>query len=316
MKERFLVIANPKAAAGRAQRRWETLLDGLRGQGIEVDCAFTEYPGHAVTLAREACGRYTTLVAAGGDGTVNEVASGILLSAAPDVTLGVIPLGTGNDVAQLQGITSMEEAIQALVSGETRRIDVIEARCRQGDAPAVRYALLYASVGFASELLKYTTPLIKRIFGPRYCYSIGFFRALFRFHSPMMQISAGDRHFAGRMFFAGAGNAEYAGGGTMRLSPGAKMDDGLLNITLVPELSRLEIIRCFPKLLAGTHDTIPSVSYFTAPALTVDADPAMAVAVDGDIFGETPVEFRVRPGALALHVPAPAMITRPSTVIS
>ncbi|MHB9024164.1 MAG: diacylglycerol/lipid kinase family protein [Armatimonadota bacterium] len=303
MSNRILLIANPKAAAGRAHRRWEALLGGLRARGLEIDCAFTEHPGHAVTLAREACGRYSTLVAAGGDGTVNEVASGILLAGVPEVTMGIIPLGTGNDVAMLQGITSLESAVQALAEGELQRIDAIEVRCRDGHAPATRYALLYASVGFAGELLKYTTPAIKRIFGPRYCYSVGFFRALFKFRSPQMTITAGDRQFSGRMFFAGAGNAEYTGGGIMRLSPGARMDDGMLNISIVEELGRLEIIRSFPKLLAGTHDALPFVQYFPATSMTIEADPALEIAVDGDLFGQTPAEFRVCPGALTLHVP-------------
>jgi diacylglycerol kinase (ATP) len=163
---------------------------------------------------------------------------------------------------------------------------------------AKRFGLLYAAVGFAGEVGKCTTPTIKRVFGARYCYSVGFFRALCRFESPHMRVCCDDREFEGDMFLVSAGNAEIVGGGAMRLSPGARIDDGKLNVNIVHSLNRIEITRCFPKLLMGTHVTHPRVEYFTATRVKVESEPALEIQIDGELFGQTPATFEVKPGAI------------------
>jgi YegS/Rv2252/BmrU family lipid kinase len=298
MKGKILLIANLSAAAGCATRRWDKLLVELQSRGVQADHVITECSGHAISLAREASRSYDVIAAVGGDGTVNEVASGILLAGEAKTALAIIPFGTGNDAAQLLGLRSSEDAIRALVSGTTRTMDAIEIRCHEAGAELNRYALLYAAVGFAGELLKCTTPTVKWLFGPRYCYSVGFFRALLGFSSPTMRVRCDDREFRGRMFLVSAGNAEIVGAGTMRLSPGAKVDDGKLNVNVVEDLGRLETARWFPKVLKGLHTTHPKVHYFGATAVTIECEKAMEIQIDGELFGHTPATFQVRPGAI------------------
>ncbi|MHB9134164.1 MAG: diacylglycerol/lipid kinase family protein [Armatimonadota bacterium] len=297
MARRILLITNPSAASGRATQRWDALLAGLRERGLTVEQAVTVHHGHGIEIAQQAAGQYDTIVAVGGDGTVHEVASGILLSGR-DVAMGIIPFGTGNDVASLLGIGSIEDGIAVLAEGEAHPLDAIQVRCRHHGETITRYALLYASVGFTGEVLKYTTPLVKRFFGSRYCYSAGFLRALFSYRSPRMTISTDGQTFTGPMFALVAGNAEYTGGGTMRLCPGARMDDGLMNINIVQALGKLEILRHFPRLLAGTHIDLPTVQYFPATSLTIDTELPQVISMDGDLFGETPATFSMMPGAL------------------
>jgi diacylglycerol kinase (ATP) len=301
MTDRILLIANPDAAAGRASNRWEQLLAAFRSRQLAPDFVVTQRPRHSVDLAREAASKYRLVVAVGGDGTVNEVATGLLLTGGA-TPMGVVPFGTGNDVANLLGIRSIEESVDAIQRGETRAIDVIELNFGEGEKPVTRYALLYASVGFAGELLKLTTPAIKRVFGPRYCYSIGFFRALLAFDAPQMRIRCDADPVEGRMLIVSAGNAEIVGSGTMRLSPGAVVDDGLLNVNIVEALDRVEIARWFPRLLKGTHVHHPRVRYRTAKRLEVESNPVMDVQMDGEVFGRTPVIFQVRPRALRVVI--------------
>jgi diacylglycerol kinase family enzyme len=229
---------------------------------------------------------------------VNEVASGILLAGEAKAALAVVPFGTGNDFAQLLGVCSDVDAVNALAFVKTRTIDAIEIRCRGAGEELTRYALLYAAVGFAGELLKCTTPLVKRLFGSRYCYSIGFFRALLGFRSPTMRVRCDDREFTGRRFLVSAGNAEIVGAGTMRLSPGAKVDDGKLDVNVIEDLGRLEAARWFPKVLTGDHTAHPKVSYLAATSVTVECEPEMELQMDGELYGHTPATFQVRPGAL------------------
>jgi YegS/Rv2252/BmrU family lipid kinase len=283
---------------GRAARRWSRLLVDLEARKLKPDHVITDGPGHAISLAREATPSYDVITAVGGDGTVNEVASGILLAGETKTTLAVIPLGTGNDAAQMLGIRSVADAVNALTSGTTRTIDAIEVRCHDGARKLTRYALLYAAVGFAGQLLKCTTPAVKRLFGPRYCYSVGFFRALLGFRSPTMRVRCDDREFNGRMFLVSAGNAEIVGAGTMRLSPGAKVDDGQLNVNVIENLGRLETARWFPKVLTGTHTTHPKVRYFAATTVAIESEELMEIQMDGELCGHTPATFQVRPGAM------------------
>jgi diacylglycerol kinase family enzyme len=157
---------------------------------------------------------------------------------------------------------------------------------------------LYAAVGFTGELLKRTTPAVKRLFGPRYCYSVGFFRALLGLKPPLMRLRCDEQEFSGRLFLVSAGNAEVVGAGRMRLSPGAQVDDGKLNVNVFQAVGRLEAARCFPMVLKGTHVAHPKVRYFEASIVAVECEPQVAVQMDGELFGRTPATFRVRPRAI------------------
>lgn len=298
MSQRLLLIVNPHAAAGRAGERLASLLAELGKLGIGADHVVTTRPGHALELARAASRDYERIAAVGGDGTVNEVASGILLGDGARAALGVVPLGTGNDVAQLLGVGSLPDAINALAHGPARTMDVIEVRCHEAGRPATRYALLFAAAGFAGELLRHTTPRVKRLFGPRYCYSVGFLRAVLSYRAPRLRVSCDGHVSEGRMFLVCAGNAEYAGGGVMRLSPGARTDDGKLNVSVIAALGRLETLRYFPALLKGEHIRHPRVRYGPATSVTIDADAPVPLQVDGDVFGCTPARFLVKARAL------------------
>jgi YegS/Rv2252/BmrU family lipid kinase len=292
------LIANPSAAAGRAAKRWQELLSELRHRNLRFDYVITERSRQGVTLAREASGTYDVIAAAGGDGTMNEVANGLLLAGDTKAALAVIPFGTGNDLARLIGIRSVEAALDALARGASRQIDAIEVSCHEHGKPTKHFALLYAAAGFAAEVGKHTTPAVKAIFGTRFCYSVGFFRALVTFQSPVMRVRCGERTIEDRMFLVSAAKAEVIGGGAMRLSPGARIDDGKLTVNIVGDLGRLETLRCFPRLLNGTHTTHPKVNCFTAPSLTVGSEPAVELQLDGELIGYTPATFEVKPKAI------------------
>lgn len=304
MSDRLLLIVNPSTGVSRRRGRWAALQAGLARHGLAAEVVFTEGPGQAVELARETGGQFEVVVAVGGDGTVNEVASGLLQAQGPALVLGIIPTGTGNDIATQLGLRSVEGALAALAKGTPRAFDAIEATWGRGPEQSRRFALSFAAVGFAGELIKRTTPRLKRLLGPRLCYSVGFVRALAGFEPPLMRVTVDGQRREGRFFHVCAGNAEYAGGGVMRISPGARMDDGQMNICLIERIGRLEALWQLPRLLRGTHVTHPKVRYFTGQALAVEADPPTEVQLDGDSLGRTPATFQLRPGAIRVLVPA------------
>ncbi len=300
MPRRLLVITNPAAAAGQAQRRVDALQPRLRRLNPDLHSVATTASGHATELARLAATEFDVVIAAGGDGTVREAASGLVSHTAPRAALGILPIGTGNDVARQLGLTGVDVALAALATGKARPLDVIEARWAASSRPTTQHALLFAAVGFAADLLRLTGPTVKRWFGKRFSYSVGFFRALRRYRPPAMRVRADDREFSGPMFHVCAGNSEWAGGGAMRLSPGARPDDGRLELCLIEALGRAEVLRRFPQLVRGTFPGHPKVRYFPGRELEIDSHPPVPLALDGDVVGQTPATFRLLPGALRI----------------
>jgi diacylglycerol kinase (ATP) len=245
--------------------------------------------------------KYDVLVAAGGDGTVTEVSEGLLKTPARRAHLGILPLGTGNDIAQVLGIRSHVQALNVLVSGRTKRIDVLEVQCEADGRPTIRYALLFAGVGIISHALRKTTPLLKKIFGQRGAYPAGLIRALASYRSPQMNVSYDGNLLQGCFLFAGASNTPIAGGG-MRIAPGATFDDGLLNLNLIEAAGPFEALLQLRRLCRGRHIDHPKVQYRTAQSFEVHSSAVLEVAADGDIIGHTPARVRVKPSALRVAV--------------
>ena len=304
----FVCILNPAAGGGAAGGKVARFIDAWRSAFPNAAMVQTTRPGEAEELAFEAASGGKMAVAAGGDGTVHEVLNGVMRTAgvpgakplAP--RMAVLPVGTGNDVARQVGVPTLDHAFAALASGRTRKVDVIRVSFPGREQESRhRHALLFAAAGFATDLVLHTTPFVKRWFGRRLCYSIGFFRAILSYRAPKMRFKADDAASSeGAMFHVCAGNAEYAGGGMMRLSPGASMSDGRLKLCWIPQLSRLEILRRFPSLLAGTHIRHPSVTYRDGIRLEIDCDPQVPLQLDGDIVGLTPATIQVLPAALEI----------------
>ena len=299
---RAFFIINPNAGSNRGRGRWEALRAQLERRSIRADHAFTASPGDGIALARKAAVTHERVVAVGGDGTASEVADGILCSGSETTSLGIVPFGTGNDFAVSVGLHTEAAAIESLLSGKTRTIDVIEVHCESRQQRIVRHALLFAGVGIICEALKKTNGVVKRLFGQGLAYPAGLAWALCSYRSPTMHITCDSASYHQQFLFAGASNTEIAGGG-MKLAPGAKIDDGQLNINLVEALGTWQALQQLGRLRRGQHISHPAVRYVSARRLEVAADEPLEVAVDGELIGQTPARFVVRAKALRVCVP-------------
>ena len=302
--KRILLIANPASGQHQGERRLAQAKEHLTSLGHEATAVLTKSAGHATRLAKSNAPDFEIIAALGGDGTVNEVANGLMaVEPGERPTLATLPVGTGNDVALTYGLAHFEAAIDSLAKGSTRTLDVIRVQLMQGGKSVTRHALLFVAAGFAAEVIRKTGPRVKRIFGRRFSYSVGLFRALASFRAPEFSVKWDGGETAGRMFQVCAGNTEFAAGGVLRISPGARPDDGLLNISLVDALGRLQIVRRFPSILSGRYVEDKRVDYFTGKRLEIDAVPTAELQADGDIIGTTPATVELLPRTLKLVVP-------------
>jgi len=302
--KRILLIANPAAGRQQGEQRLAKAQCQLEALGQAVTTALTESPGHATRLAKANAPSHDIIAALGGDGTVNEIADGLMaVEPRERPALAALPLGTGNDVARTFGLAKFETALDAVAHGGPRVLDVIRVQLMRDGEPATRHALMFVAAGFAAEVSRKTGPSVKRFFGRRFSYSVGLFRALAGFHAPDFSVRWDGGERSDRMFQVCAGNTEFAGGGVMRISPGAQPDDDLLNISLVEALGRLGVMRRFPSILNGRYVEDKRVDYFTGKRLEIDAEPAAELQADGDVIGTTPATVELLPSALQLVVP-------------
>jgi YegS/Rv2252/BmrU family lipid kinase len=296
-----LFIINPSAGGGRGLARWREFSKKLRVDGTSGDEVVTTRPGEAIEIARQAAGERDLVVAVGGDGTVFEVLSGLLHDGPAQPALAIVPLGTGNDAAVASGTGTLEKARRALRNGTTRAVDAIRIDCLVNGRPGRRHAMLFAAAGITSEALRRTTGAVKRLFGPRLAYPVGVFRAVWSYRAPVMKIGRDGRSEEGRYLLVAACNAERVGGG-MRLAPGARTDDGMLNLNLVNSLGPWQAVWQIRRVGQGRHLDHPQVRYVPVRVVTIDAEPSIGVEADGDTIGETPARFEVMPGAVSLVV--------------
>jgi diacylglycerol kinase (ATP) len=295
------MVVNPKANAGRDQGvRLRQFREALARDGHGVRMVETTGPGGGVACAQSLAGEVDVLLAVGGDGTFCEVVGGMLTADRGSVgAVAPVSFGTGNDVARHLGLRREAEVLTALRAYQAggpdrvRRMDVLEVRCRAGGREVVRHGFLFAAVGFASDILRYTTPRVKRWFGPQLSYSVGFFRALAKWQPVPLRVSTERGQIEEPLVVALAANAPHAGGGGMRIAPGADLADGLSDVSLIRALGRGAIARQFFRLTQGTHIRHPRVDFFRSGWMEVDAATPQPVALDGDVVGETPLRVRV-----------------------
>ena len=300
MQDSWLVVANPISGQGRAMHHRHEIEAVLRRHGLLFDFAISERPGHAIELVAKAVeGGCRHVLAVGGDGTVNECANGIFRQqAAPtaEVTLGVMPIGTGNDWARGLGIPKDYAEVSALMASATSRLhDVGIAEFNGG---VTRHFVNVAGLGFDAHVVE---ALPDRTLGPM-AYLVGLTKGLLSYDAVSLGLTFADRRIDTRAFVLFFAIGRYCGGG-MNVAPQAKADDGLFDITLVQELSRWEVLKSLRRLFDGTLLTHPKVIALREATAQVEAGP-VPVEADGELIGRAPVRFSILPRALRVLAPA------------
>jgi YegS/Rv2252/BmrU family lipid kinase len=308
-----LVIINPASADGATGEAWPGIAVDLSRHFGPYNCEFTEGAGDATIIAkREAASGRRFIIACGGDGTVNEVANGILESDA-DCEFGLIPSGTGGDFRRTLEISlRTSDAALALREGVTKRMDVGRVTYSVADGELLTtHFLNVASFGIGGEVIKRVKQdswLPKRgsaILGGRLRFAAATLRTTVEFRSPDVAISLDDKpEFRLRLRNLCVANARYFGGG-MKIAPEAKVDDGLLDVVAIGDLGALTILTNSYRVYLGTHLGLRNVHHTQARRVSAHSASGDEVdlEIDGELVGHLPASFEILPRALKIRCP-------------
>jgi len=298
------LIFNPQADRGRSGQRASDLravVDSLGG----ADWRGTEYPAHATEIAAQAADHgYDTVAALGGDGTVHEIINGLMkIEAARRPRLGIVPLGSGNDFAPTAGIQAdTQEAIRRVFNGTAKPIDV--ALMQDGSGRS-EYFNNTAGIAFDAAINIRSRKIIG-LHGFLMYFAATMQTIAMNFEAPHMKIVYDGGTLDEPVMMLTIGNGPREGGGFIT-TPEAKIDDGQLDFVYIKQISQLRMLQLVPKFMNGTQGKEPDVKIEKTTRLIIDADRALPIHTDGELFAPYEanvrhVEINIVPGAINLLV--------------
>lgn len=285
MSDECFIIVNLLAGRGRCRRLWPAIEHALRRSKLSFRYVFTEAPGAAIAIAQRAARDFPTVVAVGGDGTIHEVATGLMGTQAK---LGIIPAGTGNDFVKMLSIPPKDpvQAIPILERGQTKRVDV----GRVGE----HYFVNGFGVGLDGAVAWRVFRSWRWPWLAHWIYLYAAVREALFFRSGELAVHGMGWAHAGTVMMLGVCNGQYLAG-DFRLAPHAKIDDGLFDVYLIADMPPIRRIMQIPKARRGQHLGLPEVQIQRTPWLEIISERPLLGHLDGE-----PIEFP--PGRLRVEL--------------
>jgi diacylglycerol kinase (ATP) len=287
MAKKYLFIINPTAGVWRASRYRAELLGAIKSHRLNHEIYLTQKKGDATKVVAQRASEFDVVVAVGGDGTILEVVNGLRQQ---DATLGLIPLGTGNDFARGCGVpfNDIEGAMNVLLVNQAKCIDL-------GEVNGCLFMNMLG-LGFAGRGNQIAHEL-PRFLG-KFKYFLSMLITFVVYRRPVVVINFDDQQLKKPLFLANIANGPYTAGGMM-VNPAAKMASGTLELAYMPALTRLNFLRYLSKLFDGSIAAVPEISYFYSQQFILKSDEGIPVQVDGesDFHGAKELVVKVIPAA-------------------
>jgi YegS/Rv2252/BmrU family lipid kinase len=288
---RHLVVLNPAAGRGRARREWPRLAGQLRDAGLDFDVAETRAAGDGARHAERAAREYAAVIAAGGDGTVHEVVNGLMRAGGP-AALGVLPLGSGDDFAKM---LPSGDAVARLARGRPQALDA--GRIRSGEA--TRWFANGMDIGFGAHAARNMRRVPGALTGLS-AYLGALVLTLARYPALEVSLQLDDGPVQSQRTALTAVMNGHTFGGSFRVCPDARADDGVLDLLIAQAVGRFEILGLVPRILRGAHTGDPRLRMARARRVAIESAAPLLVEADGEIAFEDArrLEIEVQPGAL------------------
>ncbi|MGE5550860.1 MAG: diacylglycerol/lipid kinase family protein [Bacteroidota bacterium] len=286
---RVKLILNPIAGRGRGARAKDALLAALRRSGTEFDAAITGQRGAGRLLAKQALAEgYDTIIAAGGDGTVNEVVNGI---AGGQACLGVLPLGTGNDFAAMMGMPKDPVAgLERILRGRRLPVDL----CRVNE----RFYVSSVGAGFDGEVCYTANHKFKHLRGMA-VYLTSVFATILTYKPRCVKLTIDGKTYEREILLVAVANSRSYGGG-MLVTPEAAVDDGFFDICLAEKMGTVRVSLNLPRFVKGRHLTMPEVTMLRGREVLLESTTPLYYQVDGEVMEDTRLAFRLIPHGLSV----------------
>lgn len=299
------VIVSSLSGGGKAAHDWPRIAKLLEDKGIAFSEKITDHSYHAISLAREAVAEgYRRLLVVGGDGAVHEVLNGLYSQSDVDpsgVTIGLIPVGSGNDWSRLHAIPNdYESAVRLIAEADTRtRVqDVARVDTMMDGKPYCRYMMNIGGLGFDSEVCHRFDLAKARGHASDRQYLKSLLSGYISYKPLRFRVAVdGEEFYRGEAISVALGIGKYCGGGMMQ-TPGAVPDDGLIDVTVVGRLSKLKFLTKVPSLFKGSIYRHKEVVHTRGRAVDISATPYSYMEVDGEPVGVTPVHIEVVPAGV------------------
>lgn len=304
MDTAWFVIANPISGSGNATPFIKELESFMLANGLKAEIC-DAHQKMAFDRAMDGINKgFRKLLICGGDGTMNQVLNAIFHQqvVAPDeILISFIPFGTGNDWVKSVAIPiDPQEALKVLIRPKERRLDIGYAECQWGEETKKAYFANIAGLGYDAFVVEGIQKK-KRKMG-KFTYLITLFRLLLKYKATQMQIQTDSYQYSGKVFSACVGKGRFNGNG-MEQCPHAKLDNGKLAVTVIKDLSVLEMLRETPRLYDGSFVKNEKIDTFSTEEIRIASNPKVRLECDGELLGFSPFYFKVLPGALRILVP-------------
>jgi YegS/Rv2252/BmrU family lipid kinase len=282
---KMLLVYNPYAGHGRAQKILPQVEASFTEKNIKFELRLTDYPEHATEIVRQTdFSQYDGIVAAGGDGTLFEVVNGYFQNQSKKhIPLGILPMGTGNAFARDLEIdnTSWDEAVDIISLKKPRKVDVGRFNTHGQDY----YYLNIMGLGFVADVTK-TAQKLKVLGNVAYTLGVIYQTALLKPH--LLTIEIDGMKMERENIFVEISNTRYTS--NFLMAPDAKIDDGLLDVTLLNPLTRRKLLQFFPKVFTGEHVHVDEIDTYQAKKISISTNIPKVLTPDGELLGTTPVE--------------------------
>ncbi|GAB4253902.1 MAG: diacylglycerol kinase family lipid kinase [Saprospiraceae bacterium] len=306
-ERRWLFVVNPVAGNWKVKQAWPQIEKRLEAAGVDFSFRWTEGPGHATELVREAIAAgYRNFVAVGGDGTGNEVANGMLGQEevpADELLFTLLPIGTGNDwVRQNKIPNKISDWIHFFRNGRMARQDAGWVQYCASEGEQKRFFINVMGLGYDGYVAKAAAAEGGKV-ASKLSYLLLVFRCMFSYRTPGMHIRFDGQELEAKTYAVVAGINKYSGGG-FQLVPHAQPNDGQLALTIARRLSKIEVLLLSPLFYTGWINWHPAISLHDATTVSVNPlnGGEVLVETDGEFLGKAPARIGIVPEALRIWV--------------